>query len=245
MRSIIAKTAAIICVLISWTSAKADQQEIVVELFTSQGCSSCPPADDLLAQLDRRDDVFGLTLAVDYWDYLGWKDQFADKAHTERQKDYQEFLGGANVYTPQMVIGGATQAVGSQPEAVQTAIDIHKSGNRPALPIALRGVGGDLVIDLPAGRPAGTATVWLVLYDRDRKVTVTGGENGGRSLNYHNVVRGFQRIDTWEGRAKTITVSSAELARHAQTEACAVLVQEWGTGPIIGFAQLERARAPR
>ena len=216
--------------------------QTVVELFTSQGCNSCPPADALLAELDQRDDIFGLTLAVDYWDYLGWKDGFADPAHTRRQRDYQSFLGGTNVYTPQMVIGGTVQAVGSDWPAVRAALEREKSRGVTPLPVSIAQRDGSTVIDLPAGQSRGIAAVWLVLYDHERRVTVNAGENGGRTLAYRNVVREFRQVGSWDGRPQKIILSGDELAGLPQTDSCAVLVQERGTGPIIGLARMEMRR---
>ncbi|NQV21250.1 MAG: DUF1223 domain-containing protein [Rhodospirillales bacterium] len=216
--------------------------QTVVELFTSQGCSSCPPADALLARLDERDDVFGLTLAVDYWDYLGWKDRFASPVHTQRQRDYQAFLDNGNVYTPQMVIGGAAQAVGSDWAAVREAIERDKSREGTPLPISIELQDGAMTVTLPAGRTDSTASVWFVLFDHEQEVSVNAGENGGHSLTYRNVVRDFRRIGSWDGRPGKIFLSSKEFSGFPLAENCAVLVQERGTGPIIGVARRPLAR---
>lgn len=213
--------------------------QTVIELFTSQGCNSCPPADALLARLDQSDDVFGLTLAVDYWDYLGWKDQFADPIHAQRQRDYQKFLGGGNVYTPQMVIGGAAQVVGSDGPAVRAAIERDRSHGLEPLPVSIEWRDNSMVIDIPSGAPSGDAIVWLVLYDHEQHVKVTAGENGGRRLAYRNVVRKIRRIGSWNGQPQKIILSGDELTQHPQTDSCAVLVQNKGPGPIIGLARME------
>lgn len=215
--------------------------QTVVELFTSQGCNSCPPADALLAQLDQSEDVFGLTLAVDYWDYLGWKDQFANPVHSQRQRDYQTLLGGGNIYTPQMVIGGAAQAVGSDWPAVHAAIERDRSGGIEPLAVSIAWRKNSIIIDLGGRQSPSDAVVWLVLYDRDQNVNVETGENGGRNLAYHNVVREFRRVGSWDGRPQRIILSKDELAMHAPTDRCAVLVQERGTGPIIGLARMAMA----
>ena len=218
----------------AWAQAKSPT---VVELFTSQGCSSCPPADAYLGELAQRDDVLALSLHVDYWDYLGWKDSLASPLTTERQRAYGRELGKSYVYTPQIVIDGAAEVVGSRRRSVERAIARAAQDQSSSVAVSLRQAGDDrLVIRIGAGE-ARDAVVWLVLYDRRHEIAIGRGENGGRKLTYHNVVRDITRIGTWTGKPVEIALA-ADALRQGGRSGCAVLVQENGHGAIIGAARL-------
>ena len=206
---------------------------VVVELFTSEGCSSCPPADALLGELASRHDILPLAFHVNYWDYIGWKDPFASRASTERQYSYGHALGLKMVYTPQMVIGGSHDAVGSDEGAVKQAIDADV--NRPKLKISVwRDGHGGYHVSIPAGDAAGPATVWLALYDHAHKTPVTRGENAGTTLTEFNIVREWREIGHWDGKPTEIALNLTP--ESDEYDACAVLVQENGFGPIRGAA---------
>lgn len=209
----------------------------VVELFTSQGCSSCPPADAFLGELARREDVIALSYHVDYWDYLGWTDTLASPHNTARQRAYAAHMGKGRVYTPQMVVNGTHETVGSSRRRVYEALEQVRASGEPHLPIAHRMQDDKLIIEIGAGE-GGEATIWLVRYDSTRKVAIERGENSGRSITYQNAVRDFWTLGTWRGEALEIAVSLNELERDAP-DGCVVLVQRQEHGTIIGAAQME------
>ena len=217
-------------------SVRADSPKVVLELFTSQGCSSCPSADSLLGELaEARDDVVALSFHVDYWDYIGWEDRFATSETTERQRDYARALGIAYVYTPQLVIDGSRHVVGSNRHAVKDAIDVSKAAKARRAPVALTSGGpGRLTVEI--GRSEGyygDATIWLVSVDREHATTVDAGENRGRTLTNYNVVRDFRPIGRWTGGAMTLDLGPDDLPNAG--DGCAVLVQEnRGKGRIMG-----------
>src|SRR5215470_8423741 len=164
-----------------------DKAPVVVELFTSEGCSSCPPADALLGELAQRPDVVPLAFHVDYWDYIGWKDPYASAANTQRQHDYAAALRLHMVYTPQMVVDGRTDVVGSERGDVEAAIG--KAAAQPKLAVAIEkgDAGYRAVIPAASSAPAGgPATVWLALFDTVQETRVARGENGGRTLKEFN-----------------------------------------------------------
>ena len=211
----------------------------VVELFTSQGCSSCPPADQLLGTLARDPDLVALSLPVNYWDYLGWKDTLASADNSARQRAYADMRGDRAIYTPQAVINGRRHAVGSDQRAISIAVK-----NSGGLPVDVTAHMSDdaLTINVGPGKTPGMmATVWLVLFDRTRDVPIKRGENRGRTITYYNVVRRMQAIGMWKGEAASYEMPRGELAK-AGTQGCAVLVQgedkQGHPGPIVGATYL-------
>lgn len=179
--------------------AEGQSRPIVVELFTSQSCSSCPPADVLLTDLaqTRRNDVLPLSFHITYWNRLGWRDPFSLPAATERQRSYAAHLGEGTVYTPQMVVEGTQSFVGSDRNAAETALRLAKATQVTAAPLLLERRGEDLMIDVGAG--TGKGTVLLVGFDPEHSTSVGGGENGGRRLRESNIVRSMQAIGQWTG----------------------------------------------
>jgi hypothetical protein len=214
--------------------ATVSDQPVVVELFTSQGCSSCPPAEALLAELAKRHDVLPLAFHVDYWDYIGWKDPFGSAAATDRQQSYSHALGLNMVYTPEMVIDGTHDAVGSDQAAVMAAI--ASAATQPKLKLdVMRDDQGKYKIDIPAGDPGKEpATVWLALFDHAHKTEVERGENAGRTLVEYNIVREWHKIGVWDGKPTQIALNLTP--ESDEYDACAVLVQLGGNGPIRGAA---------
>jgi hypothetical protein len=207
---------------------------VVVELFTSEGCSSCPPADALLAELATRPDVLALSFHVDYWDRLGWKDPFSSAAATARQRHYAELLGLGNVYTPQIVVDGRWQAVGSDRSEVEQAIDAAR--HLPAaVPVTLAIDHGRARVTLGAAGAAAAGSVILIGFDRRHVDTVKGGENDGRALAHVDVVRGIAEIDRFDGKERTI---EAPIGWHA--DRLAVLV-ETEDGLVLGAAVADDA----
>jgi hypothetical protein len=209
----------------------------VIELFTSQGCSSCPPADERLATLARRPDVIALTLPVDYWDYLGWRDTLAKPDFTARQRGYAHGRGDRAVFTPQMVVNGVTACVGSDEAAIERAIE-RATGGRPALPVTVRArAEGGLVRAEVEGAAAAPAGVWLLSVVRSREVTIGKGENRGRAATYVNVVRAVTRIGEWTGGPARVEAPIPE----GEADGYVVLVQSSrGVKPaeILGAARI-------
>lgn len=213
------------------TPAWAAAPLVVVELFTSQGCNSCPPADKLLGELAERENILALSLNVDYWDYLGWADTLARPENAERQRSYAKTLGQRQVYTPQMVINGRADFVGSRRKDVLAEIEKQNStANAPH--IEMKDADGVLTISIGAAPLQKSATVWLVKYDRKREVEIEAGENRNSKIAYHNVVRGMAPVGMWSGAAQTIKLPKGDLDLVLGAE-CAVLIQEADTGPII------------
>ena len=203
---------------------------VVVELFTSQGCSSCPPADAVLLELSRtRADVLPLAFHVTYWDRLGWKDPFSLEAATARQRAHGQALGLQTIYTPQAVVAGRLDVVGSDRGALLAAID--KAGAKAAVAAPVLAVRRQAGLALIEGSGAAEgATVWLVSYDALHRTAVGRGENGGRTLLEANVVRSMQSLGAWSGGA-------VRLERPApEGERLAVLVQA-ADGRIVAAAR--------
>jgi len=223
--------------LLPFGAALADGPLTVVELYTSQGCSSCPPADRLAGELTKRKDVLPLSLHVDYWDYIGWKDPFARAEHTERQRAYSRQFNLRYVYTPQMVVDGTFQASGGNPSDIYAFIE--KSKALPHVPVKLvRGAAG-LKVALPEFAVDGSIDVISVFADRRHETRIKKGENGGQTLAYHNVVRDMQSIGAWRGEAREIDIPMSE----AGGEICAVILQDPTTRRIIGAAKIALDRS--
>lgn len=212
----------------------------VIELFTSQGCSSCPPADKLMAELARDPGLIVLSLPVDYWDYLGWRDTLASPAFTARQKAYSAIRGDRQVYTPQAVINGTQHAVGSERVAIEKAIGkSHAAANVLKADVAIVSVATGYTVTVGAGPGGETGQVWLLPIVKERQVQIGRGENTGRSIVYVNVARSVMRIGAWSGQPVTIDVNRATLP--ADTEGVVALLQG-GTdrkpGVVLGAARL-------
>ena len=219
--------------LMSAAAARAETRG-VVELFTSQGCSSCPPADKLMGELIHDPSLVAFSLPVDYWDSLGWKDTLADPRNSARQRAYALRRGDRQVYTPQIVINGGEHVVGSDKAAVQRALVSAREGLPVPVTVAVN--GGNLSVTLPAGKGAGE--VWVYALAKDVPVAVGRGENRGRTVTYHNVARRWQKLGDWSGQAAHWSVPLAQLAGGG-ADTAAVLLQS-GTadnpGAMLGAA---------
>ncbi|WP_170549499.1 DUF1223 domain-containing protein [Ruegeria atlantica] len=217
------------------TSALAENDPVVVELFTSQGCSSCPPADELMHDLAQRDDVIGLALHVDYWDYIGWKDEYADPNHTLRQRAYARQGGRSMIYTPQMVINGQQDVVGAKSQELEYLIDAHLKAAPEAEVVATRS-GNDVTVDVtPVELPEGELfDVRVVQYAPMRHASIRRGELAGHELDYANVVDTWQVAGQWDGVApqKFSAVLTSDLP-------AVVLVQKVGHGPIVAATKVK------
>lgn len=210
----------------------------VVELFTSQGCSSCPPADALLTSLADRDDVVALAYHVDYWDYIGWADTFGDKVYSDRQRDYAKSWGSSRIFTPQMVINGAKGVVGSKRHEVHRAIE---SAQLPVT-IDIEKHDGMLSISVPANEQQFDATIWLVTYIDRADVTIDSGDNAGKTVAYTHVVTGRQVLGMWEAETGASMKLPLSEVMGAGNSGIAVIVQQERNqlpGPIIAAAAYE------
>ena len=215
---------------------------VVVELFTSEGCSSCPPADALLFDLRARKNVIALAFHVDYWDYLGWKDRFARHDFTTRQRAYARALGSPMVYTPQLVVDGEMHVVGSNRGAVDAAIAQARATNAHMVDVGLDWTANhSLVISIPAAdRPVNDATIWFVRYERGAETQVTAGENAGRLLKHANIVDELAAIGMWDGQPLSITLPWEAIAEGSDQQfGCAILIQPEGLGPILGAREID------
>ncbi|MGL4635622.1 MAG: DUF1223 domain-containing protein [Beijerinckiaceae bacterium] len=211
----------------------------VIELFTSQGCSSCPPADKLMVELAKDPSLIVLTLPVDYWDYLGWKDTLAHKAFTYRQKAYSAVRGDRQVYTPQAVINGAHHTVGSDRNLIDKAIVKTKAQTDVlAVELTIEKTGSQFQLRIPAGAAGATGHIWVLPMVKERPVQIGRGENSGRSITYANVVRGVTHIGSWNGEAKVLDIPATSLAPDA--DGFVVLLQTGSDkkpGSILGAAR--------
>lgn len=222
----------------SGPSFAGEKLKAVVEMFTSQGCSSCPPADKVLSGYAKSDDVLALSWHVDYWNYLGWKDTFSKADFTERQRNYAVSFRRRGVYTPQAVVNGRTHAVGSQRSEIESLISTFQSnGQGLTVPVELTMEGDQLKVRSGENSDARNATLWIVYFDRSRDVKITKGENRGQTITYHNVVRDVSMLGMADNGKIDITLPLKTMKQKGH-EACALILQETTAsgqpGAIIG-----------
>lgn len=216
------------------------EPKAVIELFTSQGCSSCPAADKLLGELSNDPSTIALSLPIDYWDYLGWKDTLAKPKHTARQRGYGHTRGDRELYTPQVVVNGVLQVLGSDRTAIDDAIKrAHKQGHTLLLPVTISSNAEQVQVTVGASKePSASGEVWLCALTKTVPVQIGRGENRGRTVAYHNVVRRWVKLGQWLGVTKTWMVPASQFEEDG-SNAVTVLVQS-GTvdkpGPILGAA---------
>jgi hypothetical protein len=224
----------------SQTRLEAPPVRTVLELFTSQGCSSCPPADRLLGSLVNDPAVIALSMPIDYWDYLGWRDTLADPAHTRRQKAYAAGRGDRQVYTPQMIVNGLAHANGADRAAIERAAESTRREGVGTVPVRIEPAGAEVAVTLGAAPVRGE--VWVLGVRRVAEVAISRGENRGASVSYHHVVRRWVRAADYTGEASAFRLPVAELGPEA--DMVAVLVQAprgSGPGPMLG-AELRALR---
>ena len=214
--------------------AMAQTSPVVVELYTSQGCSSCPPADAFMVELANNPDVIALSLHVDYWDYIGWRDTFANPHFTQRQKAYAKAVGSRMIYTPQMIVGGVDRVQGNDPAQVTEAVRRHKAQGSPVRLNVTR--DGDRIMiraeaDPPLTKPA---RVQVVRYTPEATVTIGRGENEGRVVTYVNIVTDWQSLAEWPGGASFEASSVA-----AGSDPVVVIVQSEGMAEVLAAAALK------
>jgi hypothetical protein len=244
-RSFLAGTASAVAVMRTGREASAEGTQgaaVVIELFTSQGCSSCPPADAVLGNLARRADIVALSFHVDYWNYIGWKDPFSSAKTTERQRAYARALNQNSIYTPEMVVDGLADTPGVYQDKLASLIErARRIPMSRATPVLSLNGGNALSINLADHRlDTRSADIFLALYDREHQTPVSRGENEGRTLNNFNVVRRFEKVATWDGAQVNLAIPDVSLT---PSQGLAVLIQRPDNGPMIGSAKLEQKRA--
>lgn len=212
----------------------AEQRPVVVELYTSQGCSSCPPADAMLSELNGRDDVILIALHVDYWDYIGWKDEFGDPVHAKRQRAYASKAGRRSIYTPEMIVNGKTDVVGAKPMALADAILEHKNA---APRMILDAERSDGTLRMTGSVPINGAVpmeVHVLQVTPMQSTKITKGENRGKTIEYSNIAHDWRVVGTWDGQ------SPLDLSVDVTgDDPVVVLVQEAGAGVIVAAAQID------
>lgn len=226
---------AILLIPLQQSVAAEGEPLTIVELYTSEGCSSCPPADAFMGVLKDVKGVLPLSFHVDYWDYLGWKDKFASPEYTQRQRSYASYFSRRSVYTPQAVIQGRYQTVGSSQWQIYR--DIKKAKSRRQIPLNLISTvsGGELSLPQMALEGyGGPANIVAVYYDNKHESTVLRGENAGEKLPTFNVVRNMVNLGVWRGQAQKINIDAA--TKYA--EDCVIILQSSATGRIIAAAKL-------
>lgn len=215
-------------------AARAEDAPVVVELFTSQGCAACPPADAFLRDLAARDDVLALSLHVDYWDYIGWTDTFGSPAHTARQRGYARARGQKMIYTPQVIVGGTDDVIGTHRTDVIDLIDAHLAQRPGDVSIEVTRDGGAVRLHARAAQPlAQPLVVQRLQILPEATVHITRGENAGRVAHDVNVVTGIERVTDWDTRTPlTLTMPAPT------TGATVILLQQEAYGPIAAAARI-------
>lgn len=225
-------------VVVAWAAlaapvVHAQQSPVVVELYTSQGCVACPPADEHFAQLADQPGVIALALHVDYWDYLGWKDSFGSPTFTQRQKRYAKAAGARMIYTPQVIVGGIDRVEGTRPQAIVDSI-ATRAADAPQVMLTVSREGDRLIIQALAEPPLDTlAIVQLVRYDPEQTVEIERGENAGHTITYRNIVTDWAPVAEWAGQAPLMFETPVQ-----GDSPLVVIVQEAGPGAILAAAQL-------
>jgi hypothetical protein len=225
-----------LCALLTTApAAEAGNNVVMLELFTSQGCSSCPPADANLAQYVDRDDVLALSIHVDYWDYLGWRDTFAKREHTQRQFAYRDYMSKRVVYTPQMIVQGARDVPGYHTDKIDRAIS-DAAEVAAGTTIALKRSNDALTARIaPSDQAPRRATIWMASYTKAQAVDILRGENAGETITYHNVVQKLMRL----GPLGTDGTRDVAVPQPAANEGVAIWVQNDQTGHILAASFVE------
>jgi len=230
------------CAIVTWVTSASAEPRAVVELFTSQGCSSCPPADKVVGELAKDPSVIALSMPIDYWDYLGWKDTLADSRFSARQKAYSHMRGDRDVYTPQMIVNGERQVIGSDRERIESAIEETRKGEAVmSVPVSMTVAGKEVKVSVAAADKSAALSqgeVWICSVSRSVPIVIGRGENRGRELIYNNVVRNWLKVGDWTGSAANWTVPLENVSRDG-VDAAVVYVQNGSRdrpGAMLGAA---------
>jgi hypothetical protein len=222
--------------------AGATEPRAVVELFTSQGCSSCPPADKIIGELAKDPSVIALSMPIDYWDYLGWKDTLADSRFSARQKAYSQMRGDRDVYTPQVVVNGSLHLIGSDRAGIEGAIGNTKQADSVmSVPVTMTLSGKQINVSVAASSKNPTAShgeVWICSISKAVPIAIKRGENRGQEITYYNVVRTLLKVGDWNGSSGNWTVPLENISREG-IDGAVVFVQDGNRdkpGPMLGAA---------
>jgi hypothetical protein len=231
-----------VCAIIAIIRPAHADPRAVVELFTSQGCSSCPPADKIIGELAKDPSVIALSMPIDYWDYLGWKDTLADSRFSARQRAYSHVRGDRDVYTPQAIVNGSVKVIGSDRSGIETAIkSTEKSGGVMSVPVTMSLSGKQINVSVAAsnnGPRASHGEVWICSISKAVPISIGRGENRGREITYYNVVRNLLKVGDWNGSPGSWTVPLENISREG-VDAAVVYVQDGNRdkpGPMLGAA---------
>jgi hypothetical protein len=222
--------------------AYAGDPRAVVELFTSQGCSSCPPADKIIGELAKDPSIIALSMPIDYWDYLGWKDTLADARFSARQKAYSHMFSDRGVYTPQVIVNGSAHVVGNDRAGIESAIgDTNRTDGVMSVPVTMTQSGKQITVSVAASGKAPAAShgeIWICSVSKAVPISIGRGENRGRELTYYNVVRNLLKVGDWNGTAGSWTVPLENISREG-VDAAVVYVQDGNRekpGAMLGAA---------
>jgi len=230
-----------ICAIIAIIRPAHADPRAVVELFTSQGCSSCPPADKIIGELAKDPSVIALSMPIDYWDYLGWKDTLADARFSARQKAYSRVRGDREVYTPQAVVNGSVHVVGSDLAGIESAIGVTRKANGVmSIPVTMTQSGKQLTVSVAANRSPAVmhGEVWICAISKAIPISIGRGENRGKELTYYNVVRNLMKVGDWNGDSGSWTVPLDDVEQDG-IDAAVAYVQDGNRdkpGPMLGAA---------
>jgi hypothetical protein len=231
-----------VCAIVAIIRPAHADPRAVVELFTSQGCSSCPPADKIIGELAKDPSVIALSMPIDYWDYLGWKDTLADARFSARQKAYSQMRGDREVYTPQVVVNGSAHVVGSDRAGIESAIGAtEKTAGVMSVPVTMTVAGKQITVSVAAstrGPALMHGEVWICSISKAVPISIGRGENRGREVTYHNVVRNLLKVGDWNGSSGSWTVPLENISREG-VDAAVVYLQDGNRdkpGPMLGAA---------
>ena len=231
-----------VCAIIAIIRPAHADPRAVVELFTSQGCSSCPPADKIIGELAKDPSVIALSMPIDYWDYLGWKDTLADARFSARQKAYSQMRGDRDVYTPQVIVNGSVHLIGSDRAGIEGAIgDTRKNDSVMSVPVSMTLAGKQINVSVAPSSKAPFAShgeVWICSISKAVPISIGRGENSGRQVTYYNVVRNLLKVGDWNGSSGTWTVPLENISREG-VDGAVVYVQDGSRdkpGPMLGAA---------
>jgi len=230
-----------VCAIVAMIRPAHADPRAVVELFTSQGCSSCPPADQIIGELAKDPNVIALSMPIEYWDYLGWKDTLADSRFSARQKAYSQMRGDRDVYTPQVIVNGSANVIGSDRAAIDSAIqNTQKTTGVMSVPVTMTLSGKQINVSVAASKAAtpGHGEVWICSVSKAVPISIGRGENRGRQVTYYNVVRNILKVGDWNGSSGSWTVPLENISRDG-VDAAVVYVQDGNRekpGAMLGAA---------
>jgi hypothetical protein len=231
-----------VCAIVAMIRPAQADPRAVVELFTSQGCSSCPPADKILGELAKDPSIVAMSMPIDYWDYLGWKDTLADARFSARQRAYSRMRGDREVYTPQAIINGSMHVVGSDRAAIEKAIGItRKNEDVMSVPVTMTRSGKQITVSVASSDKVPAAMhgeVWIGSISKAIPIAISRGENRGRELTYYNVVRNLLKVGDWNGTPDSWTVPVENVLRDG-VDGAVVYLQDGSRdkpGPMLGAA---------